>query len=289
MKPVLFPSSTWDDVRNEVETCLRYLFRRELQEWGADRFYVAISQDGIPSLADSAGFMSRCFSQTYRAELDARFTTHAPGMFIDTSRLGECTEGSFQRFCEMVIHETAHIVQEQYPQGHFSAIVDRPPSKPKRAKRGKIDPHTTIEPTEDQKKHGRRLTYWANNIHYHQADFVRSLVHVASRAFRHGWQEQEHQATFGYYTPGSMWGFQFALESELHDYADRSLTGIWSHDPPAMFTGGWERLHRAPQTWMNRITAVLIELDKEERSEREQHAANQKPNRARRKMVQGIT
>lgn len=284
MKPALFPSSTWNDIRNEVETCLRYLFRRELQEWGADRFYIVISEDReIAPLARAGGFMTRHFSQSFRISIDQRFTTHGPGMFIDTDKIGPCSREAFLRFCEIAIHETAHIVQEQYPANHFSQIVDRKPSK-RRA--SALAPTAVEPPTDDQKRYGPRLVNWTDNFKFHQADFVRSLVHVESRAQLSGWEPQEHRGTFGIYVPGSIWGFQMALESELNNYADRSLNRIWEQEPPEMFTGGWERLHRAPQTWMTRITHSLIELDAAERREREVYESNVKRSRKRRELVQ---
>lgn len=250
MKPVLYQSATWNDARKEVESCLRYLLRRELQEWSANRFYISIPGDGtLPTVARMSGFFQRYYSIVYRDLIGDRFTAHAPGMFIDTNKLGECTEATFKRFCEIAIHEAAHAVQEQYSEGHFATIVDAPKVKTKRT--GKAKPIESKPVEVMPGPFGQRIHDWFDQMPFHQESFIRPLIHLGVRAEATGWYiDLENLTPWGAYAFGGFFRFELCLQDELQAFADKSLTGIWQQPMPDKFLRYWKDNQQA--SWNNR-------------------------------------
>lgn len=259
MKPVLYKSSTWNDVRNEVEGCLQYLFRSELRHWGTGQFYILTDDDGGFEHSRIGGFTVSDFSQRYRDQIGDRFQGHAPGFFVATSRLGDVTEESFASFLETAVHELAHILEERHPRGHFQTIQDVP--VPRKQRRKAPRSIVVLPETEDGKKYGSRLVRWMDQLRNHQQGFIRALVHVEARTRGAGWQPQKHRTTCGFYVPGCFEGYRMILEAETDAYASRSLAGILDHDPPEEFTRGWERLHRPPGQWFLDISKELGAMD----------------------------
>lgn len=265
MKPRLFRNATWHDAREEVESCLRYLLYHELKEWGADRIYIVVSGEGIPSHWSYGGFADREFSIKYRSAIGERFTTHNPGLLIDTDILGAVTDQTFSRFCNIAIHEAGHLLQHRYPVGHFATI---PVLRQKaRTKRKELIPERGVS-TEAGYCPGRRLSHWLDVMGCHQADFVRPLVHLGLRALQHGWPIQfDSLCRSNYYFPGAFGVFEFALDTEVEAFRNRSLNALWDCEPSEKFTMYWAKMMSWRTDWVNETSELLIEWDSQEAKE----------------------